>query len=350
MNIQGAITNSLALILLFCFLSPAPERAKQATGQADGITIFADSPVRTFSGSETKELKRKLLASAEGNIKALEADNAPLAISETRARGVKIEGNHDASSGSPPPINDYVVQLSVTLVNRESRPITGLGVEFANAQSNSLFYVYRHPVDIGVNRNYRLDIGFMAVTGDPSELAVRLVGVRFADQTVWGSFPLFPPNAPRRLSQSAPIRDPGATADSPAPEKVAEEPRYGLAPNAPPEASQRRPPSSGSQVTPRSADESGIASSVDSKPKLLNQPTPRYTEQARMNGVMGVVKLRALIWLDGSVKRVNVVRALPDGLTEEAIRCAFTLKFEPARRNDQPVAFVTPVEIHFNFK
>ena len=311
MSIQGAITNSLALILLFCFLSPAPERAKQATGQADGITIFADSPVRTFSGSETKELKRKLLASAEGNIKALEADNAPLAISETRARGVKIEGNHDASSGSPPPINDYVVQLSVTLVNRESRPITGLGVEFANAQSNSLFYVYRYPVDIGVNRNYRLDIGFMAVTGDPSELAVRLVGVRFSDQTVWGSFPLFPPNAPRRLSQ---------------------------------------PPSSGSQVTPSSADESGIASSVDSKPKLLNQPTPRYTEQARMNGVMGVVKLRALIWLDGSVKRVNVVRALPDGLTEEAIRCAFTLKFEPARRNDQPVAFVTPVEIHFNFK
>lgn len=302
MSIRGAITKSLALILWFCSLSAGPGRAEQTLGPT------REPASRTIWGSEKRELKRKLQGSAEGNIKVLETDNAPLGISEARARGLKLEGNY-APAGGPAPMNDFVMQVSVTLVNRESRPITGFGVEFANAQSNSVFYVYSPAVDIGVNKDHGLDIDFMAVTGDPSELAIRLVGVRFFDETVWGSFPLYPRNAPRRLSQ-------------------------------PPAAS---PPA------PVSAGESVVAP-VDLKPRLLNNPVPRYTEEARLNRVMGTASVRVLIGADGSVKQVKVLRALPDGLTEEAMRAAYSLKFDPARKNDQPVTFWQNVQIEFNLK
>jgi protein TonB len=65
---------------------------------------------------------------------------------------------------------------------------------------------------------------------------------------------------------------------------------------------------------------------------------------------MGTVVTRALVGSDGSVKRVQVRNALPDGLTEQAIRAAYELKFEPARKNGEPVAYWQTVEIEFNLK
>lgn len=309
MSVKGAITKSLvALILWFCSLSGGPGRAQQTVGVADEIRLIRESAFRTSSLSEKRELKSKLKASAEGNVKILETENTPLAITQARARGLKLEGNY-VSAGGRAPINDFVVELSVTLVNRESRRITGFSVEFANAQSNSVFYACRFKVDIGVNDDYELDIGFMTVSGDPSGLAIRLVGVEFDDKTVWGSFPLSPRNAPLRLSQ----------------------------------------PRSPSPPRPKSSDAS-VISSVDSQPRLLNNPIPRYTEQARRNRVMGTASVRALIGADGSVKMVRVLRALPDGLTEQALLAAYALNFEPARKDDQPVAFWKNVEIEFHLK
>jgi TonB family protein len=87
---------------------------------------------------------------------------------------------------------------------------------------------------------------------------------------------------------------------------------------------------------------------VDSKPKLLNLPRPNYTEEARKNKIEGVVMLRVLISSDGLVKQVKVVRGLPDGLNEEAIRAAYLLRFNPAMKYGQPVASWQPVEIEFN--
>ena len=65
---------------------------------------------------------------------------------------------------------------------------------------------------------------------------------------------------------------------------------------------------------------------------------------------MGTASVRVLIGADGSVKQVKVLRALPDGLTEQALLAAYALKFEPAKKDDQPVAFWKNVEIEFNLK
>jgi outer membrane biosynthesis protein TonB len=45
-----------------------------------------------------------------------------------------------------------------------------------------------------------------------------------------------------------------------------------------------------------------------------------------------------------------MVRGLPDGLEEEAIRAAYQLRFRPAMKGGQPVAFWTPVDIEFNLR
>jgi len=92
------------------------------------------------------------------------------------------------------------------------------------------------------------------------------------------------------------------------------------------------------------------ATSVDQKPIALNNPSPRYTEEARKNKIQGTVRVRVLIGADGGVKQVRMVRGLPDGLEEEAIRAAYQLRFRPAMKGGQPVAFWTPVDIEFNLR
>ena len=92
------------------------------------------------------------------------------------------------------------------------------------------------------------------------------------------------------------------------------------------------------------------ATSVDQQPVLLNMPQPRYTEEARKNKIQGTVLVRVLIGSDGQVKRVVVVRPLPDGLDEQAIQAAYQLRFKPAMKSGQPVSFWKPVAIEFNLR
>jgi TonB family protein len=95
---------------------------------------------------------------------------------------------------------------------------------------------------------------------------------------------------------------------------------------------------------------SGVATAVDSRPIPLNKPRPNYTEEARKNKITGVVIARLLVGADGSVKQVRIVRGLPDGLNEEAIRAAYQMRFKPAIKTGQPVAYWVPVEIEFNLR
>ena len=92
------------------------------------------------------------------------------------------------------------------------------------------------------------------------------------------------------------------------------------------------------------------ATSVDQQPVLLNNPVPRYTEEARKNKIQGTVTARVLIGADGSVKQVKIVRGLPDGLDEQAIQAAYQLRFRAAMKSGQPVAFWKNVVIEFNLR
>ncbi len=86
---------------------------------------------------------------------------------------------------------------------------------------------------------------------------------------------------------------------------------------------------------------------VDVKAEITAKPEPDYTREARRIGVQGNVVLKVLLLGDGKLDRVRVVRRVPYGLTENAIRAACEIKFKPARKGGQPVPQWVTVEYAF---
>lgn len=77
---------------------------------------------------------------------------------------------------------------------------------------------------------------------------------------------------------------------------------------------------------------------VDSRVVITARPAPSYTKEARRNGVQGFVTVKLLLSGNGKVSRVRIVRGLPAGLSENAIRAACKIKFKPAMKDGEPVS------------
>ena len=93
-----------------------------------------------------------------------------------------------------------------------------------------------------------------------------------------------------------------------------------------------------------------ITNIVDTRPVALNEPRPNYTEEARKNKLQGIVRARILVGSDGLVKQIRIIRGLPDGLNEEAIRAASQMRFKPAMKQGQAVAYWTTLDVEFNLR
>lgn len=83
------------------------------------------------------------------------------------------------------------------------------------------------------------------------------------------------------------------------------------------------------------------------KAEITGKPEPGYTREARRAGAQGVVVLKVLLLGDGKLDRVRVVRRLPYGLTENAIRAACEIKFKPAMKGGAPVSQWVTLEYVF---
>lgn len=83
------------------------------------------------------------------------------------------------------------------------------------------------------------------------------------------------------------------------------------------------------------------------KAQVTAKPEPGYTREARRVGVQGNVILRVLLLADGKLDRVRVVRRLPYGLTENAIRAACGIKFKPAMKAGKEVSQWVTLEYTF---
>jgi len=84
-----------------------------------------------------------------------------------------------------------------------------------------------------------------------------------------------------------------------------------------------------------------------SAPRILYQPDPEYSEEARKAKYQGTVVLWVVVGADGRTKDIRVQRSLGLGLDEKAIEAVKTWKFEPARKDGQPVAVQINVEVNF---
>jgi TonB family protein len=86
------------------------------------------------------------------------------------------------------------------------------------------------------------------------------------------------------------------------------------------------------------------------RPKLLNTPQPRYTDEARTAKIEGIVRLAVRVSEEGSVTSTLVFVGIGFGLDQEAIRAAQALKFKPATKDGKPVPFWQLVVVEFNLR
>ena len=87
---------------------------------------------------------------------------------------------------------------------------------------------------------------------------------------------------------------------------------------------------------------------VHQKARILSRTEPPYTEKARENGVQGVVEIELILSSAGKVKVLHIRKGLPDGLTEQALKAAKKIKFEPAMVDEKPVSSFLLAQYNFN--
>ena len=84
-----------------------------------------------------------------------------------------------------------------------------------------------------------------------------------------------------------------------------------------------------------------------SPPRVLYNPDPEYTEEARKAKYQGVVVLWLIVGQDGRTKDIRISRSLGMGLDQKAVEAVKLWKFEPAKKDGSPVAVQMNVEVNF---
>lgn len=82
-------------------------------------------------------------------------------------------------------------------------------------------------------------------------------------------------------------------------------------------------------------------------PGCVYCPNPSYTDRARKVKANGIVLLSVVISAEGRTDKINVVKHLGYGLTENAINTVSEWRFKPAEKDGQPVAAMAPLEVTF---
>jgi TonB family protein len=84
-----------------------------------------------------------------------------------------------------------------------------------------------------------------------------------------------------------------------------------------------------------------------SAPRALYAPDPEYSEEARKAKWQGTVVLWVIVGPDGKPRDIKIQRSLGMGLDEKAIEAVRQWKFDPAKKDGQPVAVQINVEVNF---
>ena len=77
---------------------------------------------------------------------------------------------------------------------------------------------------------------------------------------------------------------------------------------------------------------------------------PLYSDDARAQGVEGIVTVEVRVGADGSVKRLQVVKGLGYGLDENALVAVRDWKFLAARRNGIAVEATIQIDVEFSLR
>ncbi|HEX3525820.1 MAG TPA: TonB family protein [Thermoanaerobaculia bacterium] len=84
-----------------------------------------------------------------------------------------------------------------------------------------------------------------------------------------------------------------------------------------------------------------------SHPEKIAGVKPAYTAEARKSQVRGVVVIESIIDAEGCMRNVRVLKGLPDGLSEAALRATRLWVFSPARLQEKPVPVYYSLTVNF---
>lgn len=87
--------------------------------------------------------------------------------------------------------------------------------------------------------------------------------------------------------------------------------------------------------------------SYDQQSKIITKPRPRLPDKAREDQTFGSIKLVIELAANGKDIFVVPLSTLPDRLTEEFVRAAQSIKFEPAVKNGKAVSSIKIIEYSF---
>lgn len=155
-----------------------------------------------------------------------------------------------------------------------------------------------------------------------------------------------PPPAPEPIPQRRVRRMPMPAADPEAPEPIPVEvpvPMVDLPPvDVPltlPDAPPPPAPAGPIHLTPEVV-----------RPVKLATPPPRYTEIARRARIEGIVIVEGVLDERGRFGELRVLKGLPMGLSEEALKALRKWEFTPATLNGKPVAVFYHVTVSFQLE
>ncbi len=86
------------------------------------------------------------------------------------------------------------------------------------------------------------------------------------------------------------------------------------------------------------------------KPIKLSAPQPQYSAGARQARTQGVVIVQAIIDRLGIVRQVKVLKGLPNGLSQQAVRAIHRWRFLPATLNGAPVDVYYNLTVNFRLR
>lgn len=100
------------------------------------------------------------------------------------------------------------------------------------------------------------------------------------------------------------------------------------------------------QVSPKGA-AYGVKDPGVSAPVVTERVEPSYSDDAREARISGQVTLTAVVSADGKAEEIAVKTPLYPSLDANAVKALSTWRFEPGRKDGEPVRVKVTVEFNF---
>jgi TonB family protein len=86
---------------------------------------------------------------------------------------------------------------------------------------------------------------------------------------------------------------------------------------------------------------------VTSSPQFVKIVKPEYTKEMLDNRMEGIVKVKALVDIDGKVKKATLLNDLGFNTGNAALKATLEMLFTPAKKGDEPVAVWIVIPVRF---